>query len=102
MLHEGYKSASLVTAHLLQQRTFSLSLNLCTKHPPPTPSLSPVSQVWYLSGWVCYLQLEKAKEQQEREGRRVDEEEAEEWKALKEAARTYLTSAKKVFVIQSS
>uniref|UniRef100_A0A3Q4AHJ4 Uncharacterized protein n=1 Tax=Mola mola TaxID=94237 RepID=A0A3Q4AHJ4_MOLML len=40
--------------------------------------------VWYLSGWVCYLQFEKAKEQQEREGRRVNEEEAEEWKALKE------------------
>ncbi|TKS81995.1 hypothetical protein D9C73_016104 [Collichthys lucidus] len=54
-----------------------------------------VVQVWYLSGWVCYLQLEKAKEQQEREGREVTEEEKEEWKALKEAARSYLTNAKK-------
>ncbi|XP_073341263.1 uncharacterized protein [Pagrus major] len=56
-----------------------------------------VIQVWYLSGWVCYLQLEKAKEQQEREGREVTEEEKEEWKALKEAARTYLTNAKKLY-----
>lgn len=56
----------------------------------------PSSQVWYLSGWVCYLQLEKAKEQQEREGKEVMEEEKEERKALKEGARSYLTSAKKV------
>ncbi|XP_041798669.1 probable assembly chaperone of rpl4 isoform X2 [Chelmon rostratus] len=56
-----------------------------------------VVQVWYLSGWVCYLQLEKAKEQQEREGRDVTEEEKEEWKALKEAARSYLTNAKKLY-----
>ncbi|XP_042346154.1 probable assembly chaperone of rpl4 isoform X2 [Plectropomus leopardus] len=56
-----------------------------------------VVQVWYLSGWVCYLQFEKAKEQQEREGREVTEEETEEWKALKEAARSYLTSAKKMY-----
>ncbi|KAG7474178.1 putative assembly chaperone of rpl4 [Solea senegalensis] len=54
-----------------------------------------VVQVWYLSGWVCYLQLEKAKEQQDREGREVTQEETEEWKALKEAARSYLTKAKK-------
>lgn len=59
-----------------------------------------VVQVWYLSGWVCYLQLEKAKEQQEREGREATEEEKEERTALKEAARSYLTSAKKV--IQST
>lgn len=56
-----------------------------------------VVQVWYLSGWVCNLQLEKAKEQQEREGREVTEEETEEWKALKEAARSYLTNAKKLY-----
>ncbi|XP_070823504.1 uncharacterized protein [Chaetodon trifascialis] len=56
-----------------------------------------VVQVWYLSGWVCYLQFEKAKEQQEREGREATEEEKEEWKALKEAARSYLTSAKKLY-----
>ncbi|XP_038567512.1 probable assembly chaperone of rpl4 isoform X1 [Micropterus salmoides] len=56
-----------------------------------------VVQVWYLSGWVCYLQLEKAKEQQERGGREVTEEEMEEWKALKEAARSYLTNAKKLY-----
>ncbi|KAF0045356.1 hypothetical protein F2P81_001885 [Scophthalmus maximus] len=56
-----------------------------------------VVQVWYLSGWVCYLQFEKAKEQQEREGREVTEEETEEWKALKEAARSYLTNAKKLY-----
>uniref|UniRef100_A0A8D3DRN1 Si:dkey-12j5.1 n=1 Tax=Scophthalmus maximus TaxID=52904 RepID=A0A8D3DRN1_SCOMX len=54
-------------------------------------------EVWYLSGWVCYLQFEKAKEQQEREGREVTEEETEEWKALKEAARSYLTNAKKLY-----
>uniref|UniRef100_A0A665TTB4 Si:dkey-12j5.1 n=1 Tax=Echeneis naucrates TaxID=173247 RepID=A0A665TTB4_ECHNA len=56
-----------------------------------------VVQVWYLSGWVCYLQLEKAKEQQEREGREVTEDEMEEWKALKDAARSYLTNAKKLY-----
>ncbi|KAM7420701.1 hypothetical protein PAMA_015091 [Pampus argenteus] len=56
-----------------------------------------VVQVWYLSGWVCYLQLEKAKDQQEREGREVTEEEMEEWKALKEAARLHLTNAKKLY-----
>ncbi|XP_008321568.1 probable assembly chaperone of rpl4 [Cynoglossus semilaevis] len=56
-----------------------------------------VVQVWYLSGWVCYLQLEKAKEQQKREEREVTGEEAEEWTALKEAARSYLTNAKKLY-----
>lgn len=56
-----------------------------------------VVQVWYLSGWVCYLQLEKAKEQQEREGREATEEEKEEGMALKEAARSYLTNAKKLY-----
>lgn len=56
-----------------------------------------VVQVWYLSGWVCYLQLEKAKERQDREGGEVTEEDTEEWKALKEAARSYLTSAKKLY-----
>lgn len=59
-----------------------------------------VVQVWYLSGWVCYLQLEKVKEQRGREGRTVaeEEEEEEERKALTEAARSYLTSAKKLYV----
>ncbi|XP_041649787.1 probable assembly chaperone of rpl4 isoform X2 [Cheilinus undulatus] len=56
-----------------------------------------VVQVWYLSGWVCYLQLEKAKEQQEGDGRGVTEEEKEEQKALTEAARSYLTNAKKLY-----
>ncbi|TDH11881.1 hypothetical protein EPR50_G00065300 [Perca flavescens] len=56
-----------------------------------------VVQVWYLSGWVCYLQFEKAKEQQEREGREVMEEDTEEWKALKEAGRSYLTNTKKLY-----
>nr|XP_046255426.1 probable assembly chaperone of rpl4 isoform X2 [Scatophagus argus] len=56
-----------------------------------------VVQVWYLSGWVCYLQFVKAKEQQEQEGREVTEEENEERKALKEAARSYLTNAKKLY-----
>ncbi|XP_059195685.1 uncharacterized protein si:dkey-12j5.1 isoform X2 [Centropristis striata] len=56
-----------------------------------------VIQVWYLSGWVCFLQFEKAKEHQEREGREVTEEQTEEWKALTEAARSYLTNAKKLY-----
>lgn len=56
-----------------------------------------VVQVWYLSGWVCYLQLEKAKERREREGGEATEEEKEEWTALREAARSYLTSAKKLY-----
>lgn len=73
-------------------------------HVPHNPPLFLcTSQVWYLSGWVCYLQLEKAKELQEREGREVTEEETEEWKALQEVARSYLTNAKKVMhVIQSA
>ncbi|XP_077577264.1 uncharacterized protein LOC144199478 [Stigmatopora nigra] len=54
-----------------------------------------VVQVWYLSGWVCYLQLEKAKEQQEGEGK-TSEEEDEEGSSLKEAARLHLTNAKKL------
>ncbi|CAB1427725.1 unnamed protein product [Pleuronectes platessa] len=73
---------------------------LCLITPPgPThPSLCLwSSQVWYLSGWVCYLQLEKSKEQQEIEGREVTEEETEEWTALQEAARSYLTNAKKLY-----
>ncbi|XP_028984199.1 uncharacterized protein si:dkey-12j5.1 isoform X2 [Betta splendens] len=56
-----------------------------------------VVQVWYLSGWVCYLQLEKAKEQQGREGRDATGEELEERRALAEAARSYLTRAKKLY-----
>ncbi|XP_061572728.1 uncharacterized protein si:dkey-12j5.1 isoform X2 [Cololabis saira] len=56
-----------------------------------------VVQVWYLSGWVCYLQWVKAKEQQEREGREATEEEKEERQALQEAARSYLTNAKKLY-----
>ncbi|XP_019729210.1 probable assembly chaperone of rpl4 [Hippocampus comes] len=55
-----------------------------------------VVQVWYLSGWVCYLQLERAKEQQEREGGTLTEVEEEERSALKEAARLHLTNAKKL------
>lgn len=86
MLHEGYISVLLV-----------IVLLLCTPNLQPI-SLSPDSQVWYLSGWVCYLQLEKAKGQQEREGRTRNEEE-EEGEALKEAARSYLTKAKKVIQI---
>lgn len=56
-----------------------------------------VVQVWYLSGWVCYLQMEKAKEQREREAREPSEEETEEGKALTDAARSYLTNAKKLY-----
>ncbi|KAM4581342.1 uncharacterized protein PAE49_005908 isoform 2-T2 [Odontesthes bonariensis] len=56
-----------------------------------------VVQVWYLSGWVCYLQWEKAKELQQREEREVTEDEKEEGKALQEAARSYLTNAKKLY-----
>lgn len=56
-----------------------------------------VIQVWYLSGWVCYLQLERAKELQQREAREPSEEEREEGKALMEAARSYLTTAKKLY-----
>lgn len=56
-----------------------------------------VVQVWYLSGWVCYLQLERAKEVQQREAREPSEEEREESKALTEAARSYLTNAKKLY-----
>nr|XP_057940570.1 uncharacterized protein si:dkey-12j5.1 [Doryrhamphus excisus] len=55
-----------------------------------------VVQVWYLSGWVCYLQLERAKEQEEKEVRAVSQEEEEERTALKEAARLHLTKAKKL------
>lgn len=80
--------------------SISLSESLHLTLPPNPPVFLCASQVWYLSGWVCYLQLEKAKEQQEREGREVTEEEKEEWKALTEAARSYLTSAKKVIQVK--
>uniref|UniRef100_A0A3Q2PRP4 Si:dkey-12j5.1 n=2 Tax=Fundulus heteroclitus TaxID=8078 RepID=A0A3Q2PRP4_FUNHE len=56
-----------------------------------------VVQVWYLSGWVCYLQWEKAKQLQEREGGEATEENKEEWTALQDAARSYLTNAKKLY-----
>ncbi|XP_072250459.1 uncharacterized protein [Leuresthes tenuis] len=56
-----------------------------------------VVQVWYLSGWVCYLQWDKAKERQQREEREATEDEKEEGKALQEAARSYLTNAKKLY-----
>ncbi|XP_056902480.1 uncharacterized protein si:dkey-12j5.1 isoform X1 [Takifugu flavidus] len=56
-----------------------------------------VVQVWYLSGWVCYLQLEKLPEQQGGQERPRSEEEEEERRALKEAARSYLTNAKKLY-----
>lgn len=106
VLCEGYKSVSLVTAHLLQQRTLSLCLNLCTSHTLNPPLFLCASQVWYLSGWVCYLQLERAKEQQERDGGEAaeeeKEEEKEERKALRDAARSYLTNAKKVMRVQIS
>lgn len=64
-------------------------------------SLSPVAlflvpQVWYLSGWVCYLQAEKPREPREGEERSSGEESEEERRALWEAARSYLTNAKKV------
>lgn len=106
MLREGCKSVSLVAAHLLLHRTtFSPSLNRCSpaRLLPTHLSFSlSLHQVWYLSGWVCYLQLEKAKEQRGSEGRTVaekEEEEEEESKALTEAARSYLTSAKKVTLV---
>ncbi|XP_041104770.1 probable assembly chaperone of rpl4 isoform X1 [Polyodon spathula] len=41
-----------------------------------------VVQVWYLFGWVCYLQVEKP----------------EETEAFKDSARTYLTKAKKLYM----
>lgn len=47
MLCKGYKSVSLVTAHLLQQRTLSLCLNLCTSH-----SLQPTHLSLCLPGVV--------------------------------------------------
>ncbi|XP_028326633.1 probable assembly chaperone of rpl4 [Gouania willdenowi] len=56
-----------------------------------------VVQVWYLSGWVCYLQWEKAKEQHQTDGREATEEEKEEGKALVDAARSYLTNARKLY-----
>ncbi|XP_045574484.1 probable assembly chaperone of rpl4 isoform X4 [Salmo salar] len=64
-------------------------------------------EVWYFSGWVCYLQMERAEEERTREEREESDEERtreereesdEEREALKEAARSYLTKAKKVGV----
>ncbi|KAG7279524.1 hypothetical protein CRUP_034625 [Coryphaenoides rupestris] len=46
-----------------------------------------VVQVWYLSGWVCFLQMERAREQWAQETREATDEEQEECDALKEAAR---------------
>ncbi|XP_045574480.1 probable assembly chaperone of rpl4 isoform X1 [Salmo salar] len=64
-------------------------------------------EVWYFSGWVCYLQMERAEEERTREEREESDEERtreereesdEEREALKEAARSYLTKAKKLYV----
>ncbi|XP_056141676.1 uncharacterized protein si:dkey-12j5.1 [Lampris incognitus] len=56
-----------------------------------------VVQVWYLSGWVCYLQMERAREQRAREEREATDEEKQEWDALRDGARSYLTKAKKLY-----
>ncbi|XP_028971665.2 probable assembly chaperone of rpl4 [Esox lucius] len=57
-----------------------------------------VVQVWYLSGWVCYLQMERAKEESAKEEQEETfEGQQEENEALKEAARSYLTRAKKLY-----
>ncbi|KAM9310523.1 uncharacterized protein KZ484_026402 [Pholidichthys leucotaenia] len=53
-----------------------------------------VVQVWYLCGWVCYLQWGNAKQLQERERKQEIEEEAV---TLKDSARSYLTNAKKLY-----
>lgn len=47
---------------------------------------------------MCYLQWEKAKQHQEREESEALEEN-EEWKTLQDAARSYLTNAKKVIFL---
>lgn len=93
----SYRSVSLLTAHLLQWRTSCLSGIPVPPRPPITsPSLSLASQVWYLSGWVCYLQMENPREQHEGEERTSSKEKEEERRVLGEAARSYLTNAKKV------
>lgn len=74
----SYRSVSLLMAHLSPVALFL------------------VPQVWYLSGWVCYLQLENPRVQHEGEERTSSEENEEERMALWEAARSYLTNAKKV------
>ena len=51
-----------------------------------------------MSGWVCYLQMQRAGEHWAEEAREATEAEQEEYDALKEAARSYLTRAKKVCV----
>ncbi|XP_030227063.1 probable assembly chaperone of rpl4 isoform X1 [Gadus morhua] len=57
-----------------------------------------VVQVWYLSGWVCYLQMQRAGEHLAGEAREATEAEQEEYDALKEAARSYLTRSKKLYI----
>lgn len=90
----SYRSISLLTAHLLQWRTSCLSG--FSLFPPSPIALFLVPQVWYLSGWVCYLQMENPREQHEGDERTRSEENEEERRALWEAARSYLTNAKKV------
>lgn len=90
-LQQCNRYVSLLTAQLLT--------SCLPGSPPPSPITLPSchSQVWYLSGWVCYLQLEKLPEQPGGQERPRSEEEEEERRALREAARSYLTNAKKVF-----
>ncbi|KAJ0066207.1 hypothetical protein NL108_001443, partial [Boleophthalmus pectinirostris] len=89
-----YESRITTAKLLIEAEEYENALFL--SGPLPNVSFSVSPQVWYLSGWVCYLQLQRAKELLQREAREATEEEREEGKALEEAARSYLTNAKKV------
>ena len=89
---KDYNSVFPDTTHLQESLSLSLRPSLCLR----VFLLS--LQVWYLSGWVCYLQMQRAGEHWAGEAREASEAEQEEYDALKEAARSYLTRAKKVCV----
>lgn len=98
----GFHASMLQKLHFCFPSNGSLApveniVSVWSLSPLPSPmAFFFVPQVWYLSGWVCYLQMENPKEQDEGEERTSSEENEEERRALWEAARSYLNSAKKV------
>uniref|UniRef100_A0A673XNC7 Si:dkey-12j5.1 n=1 Tax=Salmo trutta TaxID=8032 RepID=A0A673XNC7_SALTR len=77
-----YESRITTAKLLIEAEEYEVGVCVCRMS-----FLCEKASVWYLSGWVCYLQMERTREESD-----------EEREALKEAARSYLTKAKKLYV----